>query len=375
MKINLINEDIVTITSGIRNYIEEFGYEYSEYSKKHKLRYLFEPLRFLEKKDIVNRYILGENVFPESVEIDPANSCNHDCPFCIYSSLHKQGRREQLSKEVLFKLVSALFDLGCKSILFIGGGEPLTNKHTVEVMEFAASKSISVGLVTNGSLISEKNLERIANSATYVRISLDAATSETYELMHKSKDFDKIANNIRMLANEKKCTVGVSYFVNEYNYLEIPLASEFAFASNADYIQFKSYAGISHSMELHIEILEKLRLALKYSTGDFDVHIMDGLLQNSFLQVRGYSKCHWQNFKTIIGADGDVYVCTQKRGDKKAVIGNVNLQSIQEIWCGEQRKKVLESIVLKDCPFCVHHKQNSMLEYFQSFSELHKNFY
>jgi radical SAM protein with 4Fe4S-binding SPASM domain len=126
--------------------------------------------------------------------------------------------------------------------------------------------------------------------------------------------------------------------------------------------------------DLHREILTLLEEAISLSSENFDVHIVDRLFDNNVHQIRGYSKCHWQAVKPIIGADGSVYLCAQKRTSKDGIIGNVIERSFSEVWAGTQRQQTLQQLDLMTCPYCVHHSQNQMLEFRSSFSSPHGSF-
>jgi MoaA/NifB/PqqE/SkfB family radical SAM enzyme len=218
----MINEEVAVLTSGARTLAEEVGYAYAEVERRHRFRYLFEPMRLLEQGETLRSYVAGRNPFPSSVEIDPANACNHHCPYCIYSSLHSKGRSERLPTDVLFRVVDELAELGCRSILFVGGGEPMTHVATVDAIERAAGHGISVGLVTNGSRVVPQVAARLKRAATYVRFSLDASDRALHIQMHQRDDHHKIIENLRALtAAEGPCTVGTGYFINPGNVHDI----------------------------------------------------------------------------------------------------------------------------------------------------------
>lgn len=371
----IVNEDINDLTKGWRTTGERVAYEYSKIERVHQLRFLFDNLRVIKQTNFINRYISGENPFPESVEIDPANTCNHDCPYCIYHSLHHEGRMERLSEKRLMSLIHELQLLGCKSLLFVGGGEPMTHKSTLNAIELANDLGLSVGLVTNGSLVFPKVASRLKKAATYVRFSLDASCAETHVKMHRKDDFPQIIKNLEALASsEGKCTVGAGYFINEGNYMELFETANLVKSLGADYIQFKSYSGISIPESWYESMLLEVEKTFQLQSNRFDIHVMERIFHNSFYQARGYSKCHWQNFKTVIGANGDVFLCAQKRTSNDGIIGNINSTSMNEIWEGDNRKSVISNLVLKDCPFCVHHNQNQLIEFLNSFKEPHKSF-
>ncbi|MEU3399480.1 radical SAM protein [Streptomyces filamentosus] len=377
-----ISEDVAVLTSGARTRAEELGYRYAEIERRHRFRYLFEPLRLLQQQETIRAYAAGEDPFPTSVEIDPANSCNHHCSFCIYSSLHSKGRSERMDTARLLDLVDELAGLGVTSALYVGGGEPMTHPATVDAIERSAGHGMSVGLVTNGARVFPELGERLKKAATYVRFSFDAADPALHARLHGNDDHHRIVANLRALASaDGPCTVGTGYFINDDNVHDLVTCGQLVKDAGADYIQYKSYSGVAIEPDLHEKILAGLGEALDLDDDTFDVHIVKRIFDNATHQVRGYTRCHWQQFKPVIGADGNVFLCAQKRtrtdaGDGIAgVIGNIYENTFAEIWRGEQRRRVLAELRLKDCPFCVHHDQNQLLEFATQFVPPHGSFF
>ncbi|WP_030459483.1 radical SAM protein [Kitasatospora sp. NRRL B-11411] len=376
-----VNEDVAVLTSGARTAAERLGYRYAELSEQHRVRHMFSPLRLLRQQPTIDAYLAGQDPFPTSVEIDPANSCNHHCNFCIYSSLHSKERSERMDGPRLLGLVDELAGLGVTSILFVGGGEPMTNPATVDAIEAAAAHGISVGLVTNGSRVFPALGKRIKQAATYARFSLDSSDPDVHLQLHRNDDHHQIIANLRALAAaDGPCTVGTGFFINADNVHDIVPAAQLVKDTGAEYIQFKSYSGVEIPADLHERMLAELDKALDLQGDGFDVHIVDRIFDNNVHQVRGYSRCHWQQFKPVIGADGNVFLCAQKRtrttdGEGIAgVIGNITDRTFAEVWRGEQRRQVLAELRLKDCPFCVHHQQNQLVEFQSSFTAPHGSF-
>jgi MoaA/NifB/PqqE/SkfB family radical SAM enzyme len=377
-----INEDVAVLTSGARTPAEELGYRYAEIERHHRFRFMFDPLRLLQQQNSIRAYAAGEDPFPTSVEIDPANSCNHHCTFCIYSSLHSRGRSERMDTARLLALVDELAGIGVSSALFVGGGEPMTHPATVDAIERAAGHGMSVGLVTNGARVFPEPGARLKKAATYVRFSLDAADPALHAHLHGNDDHGRVIANLHALAAaDGPCTVGTGYFINADNVHDLVECGRLVKSAGADYIQYKSYSGVAIEPDLHEKMLTGLAEALALDDDGFDVHIVKRIFDNNTHQVRGYTRCHWQQFKPVIGADGNVFLCAQKRtrtddGDGIAgVIGNIYENTFEEIWRGEQRAKVLQELRLRDCPFCVHHDQNQLLEFATQFATPHGSFF
>jgi len=252
----------------------------------------------------------------------------------------------------------------------------MTNPHTVEAIERAAALGIACGLVTNGSLVDAAIAARLKHAATYVRVSVDAATRKTHLALHRRDDFGRIVRNLRSLAaSAGPATIGASYFINEANVRDITAAAQLVKDTGADYIQFKTYSGLPLAPALHERVLHAIDRALDLSDDTFDIHVMERIFENRAFQVRGYSRCHFQAMKTVINADGSVYLCAQKRTDPSGRIGNVHEQSLAAIWDGANRRRVVDSLDLANCPFCVHDQQNKILEFMEHFQAPHRGFY
>ena len=54
---------------------------------------------------------------------------------------------------------------------------------------------------------------------------------------------------------------------------------------------------------------------------------------------RNYKECIGSQFQPCIGADGNVYVCTNHRGHKKYSYGSIYNKKFSEIWNNIEKKK------------------------------------
>lgn len=291
----------------------------------------------------------GDNVGPITVEIDMTNKCNSRCPGCA------GGRtgNENLPNPV--GLIDQLVSLGSEGLIFTGGGEPLADKRTPEMIEYAKQEGLEVALITNGLLINEENAEIIVDNCTWVRVSLDASSADDYLKTHglPEESFLDACNGIRTLARAKRerdsqCTIGVGYLTRKDLLAGMYNAAAISKLMGADYIQFRPFHGDTTPID------KQLSDCMGLEWGGFRVlwskHKYDGAKNGV---KRDYDKCYGQQFAAVIGADGKMYVCCHMRGKEKYVIGDTNKASIQEIWDSEQRQKVVENIDFSECvPFC-----------------------
>ena len=93
--------------------------------------------------------------FPITVEVDLTNHCNHRCSFCVWGE-HISTDKSTLKKENILKCIEGMRKLGSKAITFTGGGEPMIHKDFYEILVISKKMGFDCGLITNGSVITEK---------------------------------------------------------------------------------------------------------------------------------------------------------------------------------------------------------------------------
>ena len=127
-----------------------------------------------EKSEIVLEY-------PISVLLELVNRCNLECTFC-YQGYRNDAQKYTLEIESL-KKIFAEFKKYKLDALILSASEPLLFKDFDKVLKMAEdAKIMDQFLFTNGTLLNEKNSEKILNSSlTRLFISLDAATESTYD--------------------------------------------------------------------------------------------------------------------------------------------------------------------------------------------------
>ena len=57
----------------------------------------FNPMKILNHLDVAKAIVRRENPYPVSFEIDPSNTCNHECTWCMYEDFMKVCEHEILT--------------------------------------------------------------------------------------------------------------------------------------------------------------------------------------------------------------------------------------------------------------------------------------
>src|SRR5438067_2419417 len=175
----------------------------------------FTPLKLFSHMEPLYRWSKGENIYPITMELGPSTVCNHFCTWCMhggYFGTHKGDSKSlklypdnsQMKFEFYRGLCDELAELGIKSMIFSGSGEPFVNPELMDFIEYTTSKGIEVAAITHGGLLTREKAKVVAKHLTWIRISLNSGTAKTRLNIHKVDDFEKVLGHLAGLAEEKK---------------------------------------------------------------------------------------------------------------------------------------------------------------------------
>src|SRR5579863_419922 len=228
----------------------------------------------------------GELSAPIVVDLDPTTFCDLACPECISGSLLNKG---SFTKERLHALAGEIAAAGVRAVILIGGGEPLLHTGIDRTIEILKSHGIAIGLVTNGTLIA-RHLEVLARSIDWVRVSIDAACSQTYQRIRPARNgrsmFRTVLRNMKALARVKCGALGYSFLVitrgpmdlspSISNVKEIFQAARYAKRIGCDYIEVKAALDMNHHVVLYTQeevgvLSEEIARAMEIADSSFEV--------------------------------------------------------------------------------------------------------
>ncbi|KAB2839844.1 MAG: heme d1 biosynthesis radical SAM protein NirJ, partial [Burkholderiales bacterium] len=146
--------------------------------------------------------------------------CNLTCKHCYSISADKDFPGELSTPEV-FQVMDDLKAFRVP-VLILSGGEPLLRPDLFEIGERAKALGFYVGLSSNGTLIDERNIERIAAADfNYVGVSLDGigATHDKFRRMPLA--FEKSLRGIQ-LCRDAGLKIGVRFTMTQDNAHDLP---------------------------------------------------------------------------------------------------------------------------------------------------------
>ncbi len=267
------------------------------------------------------------NNFPRFFEIQTASFCNGGCAICPYKDVEKKNKKGIMSDNLFKKIVDEIADndnYGIRIIPYFNN-EPFLDKKIIERIKYINYKcpGCEVELSTNLSFLDKKNQNELsACNLKDLRLSVFGFSQSSYQKVMTGLDWNNTKNNLDILCHNKKLRKNIG---------QISLV-------------MIDYPGLKK---------QDINFAKKYCMDNFIKFEFWGFLDRSG-NVKKFSNNI--NKKNVFGCeqhrpierfhvlfDGRVVLCCM---DWRAqyVLGNVNKNSIKQIWHSARYEEIREKI-------------------------------
>jgi len=296
------------------------------------------------------------NLAPISINLDLTSACNFSCPHCVDSKIINTGK--YLDIEDVKRSLDTLKSRGLLSVILLGGGEPTLHKDIGEIVKYIKKTGLQLGIVTNGSRLGRvANVAALLDKHDWIRVSLDAASQETFVKLHRPKTnvtFNEILNNAREVKmHNPNISLGYSFVIMwEGLYLngqalypnihEMAEAVRLARTYRFDYISFKPCLirlpesqketlldSVDREREQRIIEHIKNNFSDAKRAADNKIKVLESvnlraMMDNKVHELKIQPKiCHLQFFNTVVTPSG-IFHCPAFRGVEKAKIAESN---------------------------------------------------
>jgi radical SAM protein with 4Fe4S-binding SPASM domain len=263
--------------------------------------------------------------------VETTNICNADCSFCGYRFLER--KKTVMKAPVYEKAISAFVDNGGGSINFTPTvGDPLVDKNIIKKIRHAkAQPSItSVMLYTNGILLNRFPADDILTSGlTRLAISTYVGTREGYKRYYGVDKYGQVLANIEAIARRNR-DLGSPVLIT----LHLRVArDEGEWKETGEYRRFEELIGASNISFLESYDAWSGRIELNDVPGGCE---MAEILP---VEIKKKSPCFELYRRVHVLSDGNVGACICVDLESEIKIGNINTQSLKEIWHGEALKR------------------------------------
>lgn len=342
----------------------------------------YSPLKILHHPGKVQQLRLGVQPVPLQVQLIISDLCNQDCGFCAY-------RMSGYTSNELFKVVKPdgsvtnnpnrmippqkvqgiLYDcseMGVKAIQFTGGGEPTVHPNHGDFFKLTIGLGMDLALVTNGVRLKPEVLDTLGG-AKWVRVSLDAATAETYATIRRVPGWHhrEALKNIGELVKRRPggdLLVGVGFVVTADNWHEVFLAAQIAKDLGVDNFRISAVFqndGATYFAPFYERARDLCKQAAALSTPEFKVFNMFGDRVEDLEQANpDYNFCGYQHLNTYIGGDQNVYRCCNLAYNTRGLIGSLKEQRFKDLWLSQAKQQDFDEFDARNCERCMFNGKN-----------------
>jgi len=258
-----------------------------------------------------------KNNFPIVLCIEPTSICNLRCTMCFQSDkdfANDKRLQGHMSLELFKKIIDEAKEYNLASIVLASRGEPLLNKQIFEMIKYAKDNGIiDVKLNTNATMLNENASRKLIEAGLdNLVFSVDSAVKEEYEDIRRGAKFDKVVSNIIRFNEIRK---------NEYPDSKIRTRISMIVCDDVQNVEYaRTFWSAMVDEFAYRKVIDRLNI---YSNMENSSERPCSLL--------------WE--RLYVWFDGTVSICDE---DYKSNLspGNVNLNSIHDIWHGDVMEKI-----------------------------------
>jgi radical SAM protein with 4Fe4S-binding SPASM domain len=264
---------------------------------------------FLKEISYNNRKIKAYGQ-PLVFAIEITNRCNLKCIMCPRTTMMKRK-----IGDMNFNLFKKIVNETGKYTPFIwlhDFGEPLLHPKIMEMIKYAKSRGIRVGISVNAKILNEEMSKRLIQTGLdHIIFSFDGFSKKTYEKYRAGANFEVVKQNILNFLKIKK------ELKSKLPYVQIKMIN--MKDTNKEIEDFKKeWTGKAN------EVL--ITQFIDWAGQIENKENLDGAI----LERQKYP-CKWFWIGFVVLWDGRVVPCC-KDCDGKLVFGNLNNQTLKEIW-------------------------------------------
>ena len=306
---------------------------------------------------------------PVRLQVETTDTCNFKCVMCARENLDGMNTTS-MSLEQFSHLIDTIDPY---YVTLNGLGEPLIDKTIFQKLDYLHLKSIFTSMPSNGSLIRGEKLSLLAKSLPdSLCFSIDGATQKSFEDTRKESNFERVIENYKSILNlkiEGKTRKGTKIHIlcafQKNNLLDFKqmyqLLQKFQGIDNFSLVPVFNYGEdnnieklVPTDSEIH-NLHAKLDEAISKTEDEDEKTFYQSwkrtssqwLSENSQAKIDPTKNCHtclvpW--FSSYVDAKGKVYPCCYLLTTQH-IMGNINEQSFEDIWAGEQYKTFRQSLV------------------------------
>ncbi|MPZ13120.1 MAG: radical SAM protein [Chloroflexi bacterium] len=316
---------------------------------------------------------------PGFLQIEPVGQCNLRCQMCPI-----QFRRDGppfgppafMPFDMYARLVNEMN--GVNELHLQGLGEPMMHPRFFDMVAYATARGIAVSTNSNLTLLNGRRAEHCVRSGLqWLHVSIDSATSETYERIRVRGRFDRLVRNLETLLEARQGLASklphlrLVAVVMRQNLHELPGLVRFArqWSFEAMFVQHLCHDFGESSLPAHYAPMRAFVQAqtLLDETPDRVAHYFEearAIASEAGIDLRlprtrprlhppgtpGPDRCSWPWTGAYVSYDGYAMPCCMVATPDRINFGNVDKQGLRSVWEGDAYQSFRERLASNHPP-------------------------
>jgi MoaA/NifB/PqqE/SkfB family radical SAM enzyme len=298
---------------------------------------------------------------PYYVQFEVTTHCNLACYMCVRNEVIQHPRHLPLAD------FQRLFDqIQPRRLTLSGAGEPLLHPDLATMIAYAGQRGATTMIPSNGTLLGRGKVAQgiVQAGLNTLKISIDAATPQTYQAIRRQDCFERIVEGIRELerikqqCNSRRPELRLDVVILKENYAEIPGIVELAHRLHIGTVFFRALqaTGLGGAREASIGkdvdfeglyqavqegIAQAARLAvrtnLKEVARDFEAYQSIYVRQDAALE-RHVCLLPW--VQCFLSVRGELSPCCATYTNAGFSAGNVLAEGFDAVWNGPRMQTI-----------------------------------
>ena len=319
------------------------------------------------------------STFPSTLYLEATNRCDSECQTCLRTFNTLEPPKDLTLAEVQ-RIVEQC--PGLERVVLHGIGEPLLNKQIFEIVAYLKARGTAVLFNSDAISLTQKRAAQLIDSGLdEYRVSMDAATRETYAKIRGVDQFPRVIRNVSYLVSlqqQQGCSkprVSMWFTTLKANLDELPafirLAAQLGVPEvNAQRLVFYGQGLAVQEQSLHRRLEERQQgllaeaetlaqqygITFKASGATTPLQSLHGVAPDQ----RPWAGCQRPWTLSYVTANGNVLPCCispwTTKSYRNLVLGNAFTTEFAHVWNGEryqQFRQDFESEVAPDpCRGC-----------------------
>ncbi|QWV94653.1 radical SAM protein [Geomonas oryzisoli] len=331
----------------------DFRFSYKNLSPINDIASCYPATKDVSKstQDFLNEYFKDEPRLT-NLQIEITSMCNERCVHCYIPHDDKLGH---IKTDLFFNILEQ-----CKEMkvlhLTLTGGEPMLHHNFVDFLKKCKEYNLSVNVLSNLTLLTDEIVEEMkSNSLLGVQVSLYSMDPEIHDAITQTKGSLDLTINAILRLKENDIPLQISCPIIEENknsYKDVlKWAKEHNFHVTYDYVLI---AGCDNTTD---------NLRSRLSFNDIE-QVINGKIADEpgyleLLEKEAEDKknitpndivCSVCHSSICISDNGNVYPCAGWQG---YVVGNVDKESLKDIWNNSRNVQYLRGLRKRDFPKCM----------------------